>query len=263
MTSPALESVLRRDRAIIWAGLGGLTLLAWVYLVWMARAMAPMDMDMDMGMVMPHMHAWGVGELAMLIVMWIVMMAAMMLPSAAPMILMFATVHRRRAEQRRPVVPTGVFVLGYVVVWSAFSVAAAVLQWTLHAATLLSPAMTSTSPLVGGALLVAAGLFQLTPLKRICLVHCRSPLSFLRTEWREGARGTFVMGLRHGLYCVGCCWVLMGLLFVAGVMNLLWVAAIAVFVLIEKVVPRGEQASRLAGAVLIVAGLAVGLRRLF
>ncbi len=259
MTSPAFESLLRRDRAIIGAGLAGITLLAWVYLVRMARAMAPMDM----GMAMPHMHPWGVGELAMLIVMWVVMMVAMMLPSAAPMILMFTTVHRRRGEQRRPVVPTGVFVLGYVVVWSAFSVAAALLQWALHAAALLSPTMTSTSPLVGGALLVAAGLFQWTPLKSICLAHCRSPLSFLMTEWREGAPGAFIMGVRHGLYCVGCCWVLMGLLFVAGVMNLLWVAAIAVFVLIEKVVPRGEQASRVAGAVLIVAGLAVALRRLF
>jgi predicted metal-binding membrane protein len=261
LTSAAFESLLRRERAIICGALAGITLLAWVYLVQMARAMAPMEMDM--GMAMPHMHPWGAGELAMLIVMWVVMMAAMMLPSAAPMILMFATVHRRRGEQRRPVVPTGVFVLGYVVVWSAFSVAAALLQWALHAAALLSPAMTSTSPLVGGALLVAAGLFQWTPLKSICLAHCRSPLSFLMTEWREGARGAFIMGVRHGGYCVGCCWVLMGLLFVAGVMNLLWVAAIAIFVLIEKVVPRGEQASRVAGVVLIVAGLAVALRRLF
>ena len=257
--SPAFESLLRRDRAIVGAGLAGITLLAWVYLVQMTRAMAPMDM----GMAMPRMHAWGVHDVAMLVLMWAVMMVAMMLPSAAPMILTFAAVHRRRGEQGRPIVPTGVFVLGYVVVWSAFSVAAALLQWTLHAAALLSPAMTSTSPLVGGALLIAAGLFQWTPLKSICLAHCRSPLSFLMTEWREGATGAFIMGVRHGLYCVGCCWVLMGLLFVAGVMNLLWVAAIAVFVLVEKVTPRGEQASRVAGAVLIVAGLAVALGRLF
>ena len=258
MTSAAFESLLRRDRAIVGAGLAGITLLAWIYLVQMARAMAPMDM----GMAMPQMHPWSVAELAMLIIMWGIMMVAMMLPSAAPMILTFATVHRRRGEQRRPVVSTGVFVLGYVVVWSAFSVAAALLQWALHAAALLSPAMTSTSPFVGGGLLVAAGLFQWTPLKNICLAHCRSPLSFVMTEWREGARGAFIMGVRHGIYCVGCCWVLMGLLFVAGVMNLLWVAAIAVFVLIEKVVPHGEQASRVAGALLIVAGVAVALRPL-
>ncbi|HUF91550.1 MAG TPA: DUF2182 domain-containing protein [Candidatus Limnocylindria bacterium] len=251
--TPAFERVLRRDRAIVGAGLAGITVVAWVYLVQMARAMGPMDA----GMAMPQMHPWGAGELAILIVMWVVMMAAMMLPSAAPMILTFATVHRRRREERRPVVPTGVFVLGYVVVWSAFSVLAALLQWALHAAALLSPAMTGTSPLAGGALLVAAGLFQLTPLKRICLSRCRSPLSFLMTEWREGARGAFIMGVRHGVYCVGCCWVLMGLLFVAGVMNLLWVAAIAGFVLIEKVVPYGEHTSRVAGAVLIAAGVAV------
>ncbi len=244
---------------MVGAALAGLTLLAWVYLVQMARAMAPMDM----GMAMPHMHAWGVGELAMLTIMWAVMMVAMMLPSAAPMILTFATVHRRRGEQGQPVVSTGVFVLGYVTVWSAFSVAAALLQWTLHAAALLSPAMTTASPIAGGVLLVAAGLFQWTPLKSICLTRCRSPLSFVMTEWREGAPGAFIMGVRHGLYCVGCCWVLMGLLFVAGVMNLLWVAAIAVFVLIEKVMPRGEQASRVGGAVLIAGGLAVAFARLF
>lgn len=139
MTAPAFESLLRRDRAIVGAGLAGITALAWIYLVQMALAMAPMDP----GMAMPQMHPWGTGELAMLIVMWVVMMVAMMLPSAAPMILTFATVHRRRREQRRPVVPTSVFVLGYVVVWSAFSVVAALPQWALHATALLSPAMTA------------------------------------------------------------------------------------------------------------------------
>jgi len=130
-----------------------------------------------------------------------------------------------------------------------------VVQWSLHAAALLSPMMVSTSPALGGMLLVAAGVCQWTPLKYTCLRHCRSPLGFLTTEWREGARGALTMGLRHGAYCVGCCWVLMSLLFVAGVMNLLWIAAITVFVLVEKIVPRGDVVGRIAGGVLVGVGL--------
>lgn len=216
--------------------------------------------EMDM-MAMPDM-AWGAGEIAMATLMWAVMMAAMMLPSATPMVLMFVTVNRRRAVEGRPLVRTGLFVLGYVVVWVGFSAAAAGAQWALHAAAMLSDAMAATSPFVGGTLLVAAGLFQWTPLKTTCLTHCRSPLSFLMTCWREGARGALVMGLRHGAYCVGCCWVLMALLFVAGVMNLLWVAALAAFVLIEKLMPGGDRLARLAGVVLVAAGVAVLTRPL-
>jgi len=128
-------------------------------------------------------------------------------------------------------------------------------QWGLHSAALLSPMMVSTSPFLGGMLLLAAGLFQWTPLKYACLTHCRSPLSFLMTDWREGHRGALIMGLRHGSYCTGCCWFLMALLFVAGVMNVLWVATITAFVLIEKVAPRGDVVGRVAGVVLVIAGL--------
>jgi predicted metal-binding membrane protein len=179
----------------------------------------------------------------------------MMTPAAAPMILTFATIHRRRTAEGRPTVPTAIFVLGYLVVWTIYSVVAAVAQAGLHAAALLSPAMAATSPLLAGGLLVAAGVFQWTPLKHACLSACRSPLSFLMTGWREGRGGAFVMGLRHGLYCLGCCWALMALLFVAGVMNLLWVAAIAVAVLVEKVVPRGDLVGRLASVALVAAGV--------
>jgi predicted metal-binding membrane protein len=149
------------------------------------------------------------------------------------------------------------FLLGYFVVWTLFSVVAVVAQWGLHAAALLSPTMVSTSSILGGVLLIAAGVFQWTPLKHACLNHCRSPLGFLMTEWREGKGGALVMGVKHGSYCVGCCWILMALLFAAGVMNLLWVAAIAAFVLTEKVLPRGDLVGRIAGGVLVLAGIVI------
>jgi len=258
MSEAALETLLRRDRVVVGAALGVLVVVAWLYLLHLASAMSEVAMD-DMqtmpGMTMPAMHAWGWVEVGALVVMWAVMMVAMMTPAAGPMVLMFAAIHRRRAAEGRPAVPTAIFVLGYLVVWTVYSVVAALAQGALHAAALLSPAMVATSPLLAGGLLVAAGVFQWTPLKRACLAACRSPLSFLMTGWREGRGGAFVMGLRHGLYCLGCCWALMALLFVAGVMNLLWVAAIAVTVLVEKVVPRGDLVGRLAGVALVAAGV--------
>jgi predicted metal-binding membrane protein len=172
-------------------------------------------------------------------------------------VLIYAAVNRNRGCQQRPLVPTGVFLVGYLAAWTGFSAVAAVVQWGLHTAALLSPMMVSTSPVLGGVVLLIAGITQWSPLKRTCLAHCRSPLEFLMTQWREGARGAFQMGLRHGAYCVGCCWALMALLFVAGVMNLLWVAAITALVLVEKVVPRGHTFGRAAGAVMVLAGLVV------
>jgi predicted metal-binding membrane protein len=260
MSEAALETLLRRDRVIVGGALAALTVAAWLYLLHLASAMPEMAMpDMPampgMAMAMPAMHAWSWVEVGALVIMWAVMMVAMMTPAAAPMILMFATIHRRRTAEGRPATPTAIFVLGYLVIWTIYSVVAALAQAGLHAAALLSPAMVATSPLLAGGLLVAAGVFQWTPLKRACLAACRSPLSFLMTGWREGRAGAFVMGFRHGLYCLGCCWVLMALLFVAGVMNLLWIAVLAVAVLVEKVVPRGDLVGRLAGVVLVAAGV--------
>jgi predicted metal-binding membrane protein len=248
-----LEAVLKRDRTIVLAGVAGLSALAWAYLLALAWRMP--HREMAMAMAMPHMQAWEATEVLLTWVMWAVMMVAMMTPSAAPMILMFATVNRRRLGQQGPFVPTTVFSLGYLLVWGGFSVVATLAQWGLHTAALLSPMIATTSPMLGGLLLLAAGLFQWTPLKYTCLTQCRSPLGFLMTEWREGASGALLMGLRHGRYCVGCCWVLMALLFVAGVMNLLWVAALAAFVLVEKVLPRGELVGRVVGGMLMLAGL--------
>ena len=156
--------------------------------------------------------------------------------------------------------PTGVFLAGYLVVWTGFSALAAVAQWVLHAEAFLSPLMVSTSPILGGSLLIVAGVFQWTPLKSSCLAHCRSPLSFLMTDWREGKLGAFVMGLKHGAFCTGCCWFLMALLFVAGVMNIWWIAIIAVLVLLEKVAPRGLLVGKVAGLLLSAWGVWVMAR---
>lgn len=253
--STVLEAILKRDRMIVLGGLAGITALAWAYMGYLAWDMGRMDMSLDMAM--PHMQAWSVLDLVLVFVMWAVMMVAMMVPSAAPMLLMFTTINRRRRTLQQPYVPTAVFLGGYLLVWTGFSVLAMLVQWGLHSAALLSPMVLRTSPLLGGLVLLAAGLFQWLPLKSACLTHCRSPLGFLMTDWREGHRGALIMGLRHGTYCVGCCWCLMALLFVAGVMNLLWVATLAAFVLVEKVVPRGDLVGRLAGGVLVVAGLVV------
>ena len=247
----ALEALLKRDRGIVLIGLMGTSLLAWAYMVYLAWGMQRMAITMGM----PQMQAWGVLDLLMLFVMWAVMMVAMMVPAAAPIMLLFTMVNRRRQAQQQLFVPTAVFLGGYLLVWTGFSVLATLVQWGLHSAALLSPMMVSSSPILGGLLLLAAGIFQWTPLKYICLTHCRSPLGFLMADWREGTRGALIMGLRHGSYCIGCCWVLMALLFVAGVMNPLWVGNITAFVLVEKVVPRGELVGRVAGGVLVLTGL--------
>jgi predicted metal-binding membrane protein len=240
--------VLRRDRAVVAAGLLCLAALAWAYVAHMA------EMPARAAMAMPGMDGSRAG-LGWLIGMWAVMMVAMMVPSAAPAILLFAGVSRRRRLQAVPAASPAVFTLGYLLVWTAYAAVAASAQWALHRAALLPPTMASASPLLGGGLLLAAGIYQWTPLKGACLSHCRSPLGFFAAEWREGGWGALMMGVRHGSYCVGCCWLLMALLFVAGVMNLLWVAAIAGFVLVEKLLPGGERAGRVAGVVLVAWGM--------
>ncbi len=247
-----LESLLKRDRAVVLAGLAGVSLLAWTYLVVTA---AEMDAMAALGVAV-QVGPWTGFDFLLMFLMWAVMMVAMMVPSAAPMILLFAAIRRKQRERGHPFAPVSAFVAGYVAVWSVFSLAATLLQWGLDQAALLS-VMFGTSPILGGALLVMAGLYQWSPFKRACLRHCRSPVHFIVHRRRAGSGGAFVMGLEHGAFCVGCCWFLMGLLFVGGVMNLLWVAAIAVFVLLEKVLPFGVRAGRVTGALLVLAGLFV------
>ena len=253
-----LEFVLARERVPVLAALAATTALAWAYLVVMAGGMHG-----DMAGGMPDTHGmadavrpgpWTAAHFAMMLGMWAVMMVGMMLPAAAPMVLFFATFSRRSREQGHTVAPVGAFVSGYVAVWSAFALAATTLQWGLDRAALLSSHMAAIGPMLGGAILIAAGLYQWTPLKDACLGLCRSPVAFVMGHWRPGTGGAFRMGAEHGAFCVGCCWALMGLLFVGGVMNLLWVAAITLAVLAEKVAPKGEWIARATGAALILAG---------
>jgi len=254
MSAPS--SMSRRERWIITGALGVIALAAWTWMIREARGMSVSGMCECVGMPLGGDAGadWSAGTLLPLFLMWAGMMVAMMLPSATPMILTFAAVNRNRRRQERPYVPVTIFVAGYVAVWTAFSLVAAIAQWLLHRQALLSPAMASRSAWLGGALLLAAGLFQFTPLKHACLTQCRAPFDFIMTRWRESAGGALRMGLEHGLFCAGCCWALMGLLFVAGVMNILWIAALSLIVGLEKLLPRGLWLSSATGVILTAWG---------
>lgn len=250
-----VERLIRRDRLIAALALAAVTLLAWLYLARMAAGMraAATEADLHAAMGMADMAAWSTADVAALFLMWAVMMAGMMLPSAAPTILLVVSTYRRRGG-RHAQMATAAFSGGYLVAWTGFSLVAALVQAALHAAALMSSAMVSQSTGLAGAIFLAAGAYQWLPLKHACLAHCRSPLQFLAEQWQEGVPGAFRLGLRHGLFCVGCCWVLMALLFAAGVMNLLWVAALGAFVLVEKVLRHGPLVSRVAGVALFAWG---------
>jgi predicted metal-binding membrane protein len=251
----ARRTLPRRDLIAVVSALAGTTVLAWIYLI---RASGGM-MEPSTSMEMVRIQAWDAGDFVMIFLMWVIMMVGMMVPSAAPTTMVYAGVARKAERQGAVVAPTVVFVSGYVTLWAGFSVFATSGQWALDQAALLSPMMVATSPLLGAVLLVAAGVYQVTPIKLACLKHCQSPIHFISEHWRPGIAGAFRMGLRHGTYCVGCCWVLMCLLFLGGVMNLLWIAAIAVFVFGEKVMPtrHAEMASRITGAAMVLVGVAL------
>jgi predicted metal-binding membrane protein len=318
-----LEALLKRDRAVVIAGLTGVIVLAWAYILLgagmdmtafemtrmsqpvglsqptdMAPDMAPdrspdmtggtaddadqtptgmagsadgdaaapsgggemssgggtMTQVMDMAMAAMRPMAWTAGTAVVMFFMWWIMMVAMMLPSAAPMILLFAAVNRKQREAGSPFVPTGIFAFGYLAVWAFFSLLAVIAQWGLEQTELLSSMMVGTSVVLGALLLIAAGVWQLTPLKHACLKHCRSPLHFLSHHWHKGRLGAFRMGVEHGAFCLGCCWFLMALLFYGGVMNLYWIVGLAAFVLIEKVVPYGHGIGSVAGVGLLAWG---------
>jgi predicted metal-binding membrane protein len=250
--SSQTRRVLRvRDRAAILTGIAGLTALSWLYLIDMAR-------DMQGGsMRVLGLHPWTPAHFGMMFAMWAIMMVGMMLPSATPATLVYSAVARKAERDRMPVASVGAFVAGYLLMWTVFSLAATAAQWGLERAALLSPMMVSSSPVLGATLLVSAGIYQLTPFKETCLEHCRSPAHFIAERWRTGFLGALRMGIDHGAYCLGCCWVLMGLLFFGGVMNLLWIAAITLFVLLEKLFPYGAGGGRWAGVGMIAAGALV------
>lgn len=241
-----------RDRIVILSALAGVTGLAWVYLVNISTHMETM-VHARVETVL-QLVPWTLTDFILMGLMWSIMMVGMMLPSAAPLILVHAAVVRKAAGDGVRLAPTVVFTSGYLVIWTSFSVGATVVQWALHQAALLSPMMETTGVGLGAGILITAGIYQLTPWKETCLDHCRSPSHFISQHWKPGLLGAFRMGLEHGVYCLGCCWALMGLLFVGGVMNLLWIAGIALFVFIEKVFAVGFWGRRLAGWMMILAG---------
>jgi predicted metal-binding membrane protein len=244
-----------RERAVLWAGLAAITALAWLYLVRMPMAASGSGAMADMAsMAMPH--RWTAADLMLTFAMWSVMMIAMMTPSASPMIEMYARIASARDDHTK--IAPWMFAAGYLAAWIGFSAVATLLQFALDRAAMLTGAL-RVGPLAGGAILVAAGIYQLTPLKFACLAHCRSPIGFFMTEWRAGAAGAFMMGAHHGYYCTGCCWMLMAILFVAGVMSLPWVAVIAAFVLLEKLTPWGNAIGCAGGAALIGSGIALAV----
>jgi len=206
------------------------------------------------GMAMVAPAVWTPAYAVLMFFMWCVMMVAMMLPSAAPMILLFAMVNRKQRDTGHPYVATSIFAIGYLAVWAGFSLVAVILQWGFQRTGILPPTLVATNATFGGFLLLAAGVYQLTPIKHVCLRHCRSPLAFLGTHWRRGARGALRMGLLHGAFCAGCCWHLMGLMLFGGVMNLYWIAGLALLVLFEKTVPAGHWLGYASGVALLVWG---------
>jgi predicted metal-binding membrane protein len=283
-TSP-LESLLRRDRLVVIAALLAVIVACWGYILagagtgmsalemtamtgapasdtavseddmpGMTMGGEPSDAMSDMTMAAVAQMAWTPSYAVLMFFMWWVMMMAMMLPSAAPMILLFAMINRKQRDKGAPYVPTGIFAAGYALVWGAFSLVAVAAQWGLESTGLLSSMMASTSVMLGAGLLMAAGIYQLTPLKHACLRHCRSPIFFITHHWRQGDLGALRMGIEHGAFCTGCCWFLMALLFYGGIMNLYWIVGLALFVLLEKTIPAGHWLGGLTGVLLIAWG---------
>jgi predicted metal-binding membrane protein len=284
-----LESVLRRDRLVVIVALVAVIVVCWGYVLagagmnmsppettamtgtpGMAETRyAPPKVDMpgmamgegapdgmaDLAVAAMAPVAWTPGYAVLMFFMWWIMMMAMMLPSATPMILLFAAINRKQ----RDYVPTGIFAAGYLLIWGAFSLVAVSTQWGLEQSSLLSSTMASTSVLLGACLLIAAGVYQLTPLKHACLRHCRSPFAFVTQHWRPGDLGALRMGIEHGAFCTGCCWFLMALLFYGGIMNLYWIVGLALYVLLEKTIPAGHWLGRIAGVLLIAWGGALML----
>jgi predicted metal-binding membrane protein len=267
MTDSALETVLRRDRLIVASALAVISALAWAYVLWLAADMEMGSMNMNgfrmvpagIGRMAPTGAPWSAVELAFVFLMWAVMMVGMMAPAAAPMILMYARVGRQQRMAGKPFAATGWFAAGYFLAWIGFSLAATLIQWGLQREALLDARMASSSNTLGALVLIAAGVYQWTPLKDVCLAQCHTPLGFLVRHggFRGDPRGCMGLGLRHGGYCVGCCWVLMALLFVVGIMNVLWIALLALLVLLEKLTPWGRWVARASGVACIAAGVAL------
>ncbi|MGA2566605.1 MAG: DUF2182 domain-containing protein [Pseudolabrys sp.] len=256
-TSEMAGAPTRRDRLIVGGLLVLVAALAWAFTIDQANRMEAMDAAMwrDMNMSMNGMEpSWTPVDALLLFVMWSAMMAAMMMPGASPMVAAFATINRRRRERSAPHVPTAIFLIGYLTAWAGFSLIATALQWLLQMTGLVTTMMQSASLHFSAALFLAAGLYQFSPLKEHCLAYCRSPDGFILSEWRDGALGAMIMGLRHGLFCMGCCAALMVLLFAVAVMDLRWVAGLTALVTAEKLLPGAKFWRVAIGIALIAAG---------
>jgi predicted metal-binding membrane protein len=261
-----VEKLLLHERALVACALAALTLLAWIY-IWRGAGMGMSALEMTRLALFPHRADDAMTGMAMampfawlsVVAMWWAMMIAMMVPGAAPLVLLYGMVRRKASPGTGSSYGSSLFVVvGYLLAWLAFSIAAATLQWLLVRGGVVSAMfLSSSSAALSAAVLLAAGLYQLSPLKRVCLVHCRGPVQFLSAHWRPGRIGALVMGFRHGVWCVGCCWLLMLLLFVGGVMNVAWIAALTLLVLVEKIAPGGAAAGKVAGALLLAWGVAM------
>jgi predicted metal-binding membrane protein len=248
---------MARQRRAVLVALLVLSAILWVIVLWQAATIQPAPDGMAGGMT-ASADGLTMGMTAPLfLATWVVMMAAMMLPSAAPMILMFDAIQAQRSRGGRKTVPTGAFVGGYLIVWAAFGVVAYAGALMAGAVSDLWPDLAMIAPRIGGAVIVAAGIYQLTPLKQACLAKCRTPTQFVLTSWRDGVGGAFRMGLAHGIYCLGCCWLLFVILFPLGIMNVAATALVALLVLAEKTLPIGRRISQLVGVVLVAVGLAI------
>ena len=271
---PTDAAVVRRDRVVIVLAVALLTALAWGYLLWLSADMNMGGMDMGgmdmggidmtalrmipsgMGLMVPAEMPWRAMEFAFVFVMWTVMMVGMMTPSAVPMFLMYARVGRQIEAQGKSLSATLWFAAGYFLVWVAFALFATLMQWALERTALLDFTMASTDNVLGGLVFVAAGLYQWTRLNDLCLAQCQRPFAFVMGHggYRRDAPGCVMLGLRHGAYCVGCCWALMALLLVGGVMNVLWIVLLALLAFLERVTSMGRLIARLAGIVLVAGG---------
>ena len=259
---PFPAGLTARDKWTIGGGLAAVCGLAWAATAWQADTMTAMGAGggaAATAIATARPPLAGI-ELVLVYLMWAVMMVAMMVPGASPMVAVFAAINRRRRAEGDPFVRTSVFLLGYLGAWSLFSLVATGLHWVLDATRLLTPMMESASPALSATLFAAAGLYQWTPIKDVCLKHCRTPIGFVLSEWRDGTAGAIVMGLRHGLFCTGCCFAIMGLLFAVTVMDLRWVAAVAILVTVEKLLPWPRFWRHFIGAIFLAAafGFATG-----
>jgi predicted metal-binding membrane protein len=256
MPDAALNQALRHDRRFVLGALLLISALALGYTYWLATGF-----DMS-AMMSPDFRPWSAGHFAFMSAMWVVMMIGMMTPSVAPMVLLYAAIARQASARGHVFAAAGWFVAGYLLAWIAFALAATLLQWLLESRALIVPMMAGTGRVAGGVLLIAAGVYQWLPVKQACLSLCQSPLAFMQRHggFAPTVRGSVRLGVLHGLYCIGCCWVLMALLFAFGVMNLVWIAGLMVFVLLEKLLPHPRVVSRVAGAAAIVAGLVLAVK---